>query len=79
MLNGGGLVAKLCLTLATPWSVAYQALLSDGLPRQEYWSGLLLLSPGDLPKPGIEPRSQALQADSIPTEVGGNPFPGLPW
>ena len=62
-----------------PWTVAYQALLSDGLPRQEYWSGLLLLSPGDLPKPGIEPRSQALQADSIPTEVGGNPFPGLPW
>ena len=44
---------------ATPWTVAYQALLSMGFSRQEYWSGLPLPSPGDLPDPGIEPRSPA--------------------
>ena len=38
--GGGGLVAKLCLTLATPWTVACQAPLSMGFSRQEYWSGL---------------------------------------
>ena len=47
-----GLVAKLCLTLATPWTVACQAPLSVGFSRQEYWSGLPFLSPGDLPDPG---------------------------
>ena len=40
-------------------------------PRQEYWSGLPFPSPGDLPNPGIEPRSTALQADSLPTEQLG--------
>ena len=45
---------------ATPWTVAYQALPSMGFSRQEYWSGLPFLSPGDLPKPGIEPGSPAL-------------------
>ena len=39
----------------TPWTVACQALLSMGFPRQEYWSGLPFPSPGDLPDPGIEP------------------------
>ena len=39
---------------ATPWTVAYQALLSMGFSRQEYWSGLPFPSPGDLPDPGIE-------------------------
>ena len=48
---------------ATPWTVAYQAPPSIGLSRQEYWSGLPFPSPGDLPKPGIKPRSPALQAD----------------
>ena len=38
---------------ATPWTVAYQASLSMGFSRQEYWSGLLFPSPGDLPDPGI--------------------------
>ena len=38
----------------TPWAVAHQALLSMGFSRQEYWSGLPFLSPGDLPDPGIE-------------------------
>ena len=42
---------------ATPWTVACQALLSMGFPRQEYWSGLPFLSPGDLPNPGVEPAS----------------------
>ena len=45
---------------ATPWTVAYQALLSTGFSRQQYWSGLPFPSPGDLPDPGIEPRSPAL-------------------
>ena len=67
----GGLVAKSCLTLAIPWTVACQAPLSMGFSRQEYWSGLPLPSPGDLPDPGIEPRSPALQADDLPAELGG--------
>ena len=52
-----------------PWTVACQAPLSMGFSRQEYWSGLSFSSPGDLPDPGIEPRSPALQADSLPTEL----------
>ena len=43
------------------------------LSRPEYWSGEPFLSPGDLPNPGIEPRSPALQADSLPTEPPGKP------
>ena len=55
--SSGGLVAKLCLTLLRPHGlyVALQAPLSMGFSRQEYWSGLLFPSPGDLPNPGIEP------------------------
>ena len=45
---------------ATPWIVAHQAPRSMGYSRHEYWSGLLFPSPGDLPDPGIEPRSPAL-------------------
>ena len=48
------------------WIVAHQAPLSTGFPRQEYWSGLPLPCPGDLPHPGIKPTSPALQADSLP-------------
>ena len=65
----GGLVAKSCLTPATPWTVAYQAPLSMGFSRQEYWSGLPFPSLGDLPDPGIKPGSPALQADSLLTEL----------
>ena len=54
--------------LATPWTAAYQALPSIGFSRQEYWSGLPFPSPGDLPNPGIEPRSPTLQADALPSE-----------
>ena len=45
---------------ATPWTVAYQDPPSMGFSRQEYWGGLPFPSPGDLPNPGIEPRSSAL-------------------
>ena len=56
---------------ATPWTVAYQAPLSMGFSRQEYWNGLPFPSPGDLPNPGIEPRSPTLQADTLPSEPPG--------
>ena len=55
----------------TLWSAARQAPLSMGFLRQEYWSWLLFPPPGDLPNPGIEPRSPMspeLQVDSLPTE-----------
>ena len=45
---------------ATPWTVAYQAPPSMGFSRQEYWSGLPFVSPGELPDPGIESSSPAL-------------------
>ena len=61
---------------ATPWTVAYLAPLSMGFSRQEYWSGLPFPSPGDLPYPGIEPGSPALQADSLPSKPPGNPKVG---
>ena len=67
-LDGGGLVAKLCLTLVTPWTVTCQAHLSIRFSRQDYWSGLPFPFPGDLPDPGIEPRSP-LQAHSLPIEL----------
>ena len=50
----------------TPWTVVYQGPLSMGVSRQDYWSGLPFPSPGDLPNPGIEPRSPALWADALP-------------
>ena len=44
-------------------------------PRPEYWSGYTFPSPGDLPNPGVEPRSPALQVDSLPAELPGQPDP----
>ena len=65
-MYGGGLVAQSCLTLCNPMDcIAHQAPLFTGFSRQEYWSGLPFPSPGDLPDPGIEPRSNALWADSL--------------
>ena len=64
-------VTQSCLTLVTPWTVAYLAPLSMGFSRQEYWSGLPFPSPGDLPDPGIEPGSPALQTDALPSEPPG--------
>ena len=57
----------------TPWIVAYQAPPSMVFSRQEYWSGLPFHSQGELPDPGIKPRSPALQADTLPSEPPGKP------
>ena len=80
---------KSCLALATPWTVAHQPPLFMGFLRQEYWRGLPFPSPGDLPDPGIKPKSPALQADSLLTEPPGKILSklkrfifgeeGIPW
>ena len=57
--------------IATPCTVAHQAPLSMGFPRQEYWNGLPFPPPGDFSNPGIEPGSPALQEDSLLTEPPG--------
>ena len=57
----------------TPWTVAHQAPLPMGFSRQEYWSGLPCPPPGDLPNPGIELRSPALQENSLPSGSRGKP------
>ena len=62
----------------TPWTVAYQAPPSMGFSRQQYWSGLPFPSPGDLPDPGIEPGSPALQADSLLSEPPGKTLGSVP-
>ena len=59
---------------ATPWTVAYQASPSMGFARQEYWSGLPFPFPGDLPNPGIEPGSPALEAGALTSEPPGKPI-----
>ena len=71
--HGGGLFTKSCPAFATLWSVVYQDPPSVGFSRQESWSGLPFPSPGDLPYPGIEPKSPALQADSLPSDEGSPP------
>ena len=55
----------------THWTLAHQAPPFMGFSRQEYWSGLPFPLPGDVPDPGIEPRSPALPADSLPSEPPG--------
>ena len=55
----------------TPWTVARQAPLSVGFPKQEYWSGLPFLSPVDILDPGIEPRSPALAGEFFTSEPSG--------
>ena len=64
-------VAQSCLTLCDPWTLAHQAPPSMGFSRQEYWSGLPFPSPGDLPDPGIEPRSPTLQTDALTSAPPG--------
>ena len=61
-------------SFATPWTVALQAPLSMGFPRQEYWSGLPFPSPGDLPDPETEPMSPALAGGFFTTEPPGKPI-----
>ena len=60
----------------TPWTIAYQVSPSMGFSRQLYWSGLPFPSPGDLPNPGIEPGSPALEADALTSEPPGKPYNG---
>ena len=57
----------------TPWTIAHQAPLFMGFSSQKYWSGLPILSPGNLPNPGIKLMSPALQADSLVSEPPGKP------
>ena len=57
----------------TLWTVAHQTPLSMVFSRQENWSGLPFPSPGDLPDPGIEPVSPALQVDFLPLRPQGSP------
>ena len=57
----------------TPWAVVCQTPLSMEFSRQEYWRGLPFPPPGDLSNPGIEPRSLALQVDSLPPETPEKP------
>ena len=64
---------QLCHLFATPWTVAHQAPLSMGFSRQEYWSGLPFLSPGDLPNTGMEPTSPALAGKFFTTEPPRKP------
>ena len=59
---------------ATLWIVAYQAPQSTEFSRQDYWSGLPFPSPGDLPDPGMEPGSHALQTDVLLSEPPGKPI-----
>ena len=61
-------LAQLCPTLCDPWTVQPMEF-----SRPEYWSEPPFASPGDLPNPGVEPRSPALQADSLPAEPPGKP------
>ena len=68
-----GQVASVMLDSETSWTVACRAPLSMAFSRQEYWSGLPFPPPGNLPNPGIEPMSLALQADSLPSEPPGKP------
>ena len=67
------LVTKSCPILCNPWTITHQAPPFMGFPRQEYWSGLPFPTSGDLPDPGIKPRSPALQADSLPFKPLGKP------
>ena len=69
LISDLGIIVQL---FVSPWTRTHQAPLSMEFSRQEYWSGLPFPS-GDLPDPGIKPRSPALQADSSPSELQGSP------
>ena len=73
----GTQVLQLCPTLCNPWTVAHQTPPSMGFSRQEYWSGLPCPPPVDLPDPGVDPGSPALQVDSSLSEPPGKPH--APW
>ena len=63
----------------TLWTAAHQAPLSMGFFRQEYWSGLPFPSPGDLPEPGIKPRSPSFEAGALTSEPPGKPSGCESW
>ena len=67
------LVAQPCPTLGDPTDCSQPGFSVHGILRQEYWSGLPFLSPEDLPDPGIEPWSLALQADFLPFRLQRSP------
>ena len=67
------LVSQLCLTPQPHGLQLARLLCPCGFSRQEYWSGLPCPPPGDLSNPGIKPRSPALQADLLPSELPGQP------
>ena len=69
------LATQSCPILCNPMDGSHQASLCMGFSRQEYWSGLLFPSPGDLPNPGIKLGSPALQADSLPSKLQGSSYP----
>ena len=73
MFCGDGLVDKLCPTLVPHGLYSPPGSSVHGFSRQKYWSGLSFPSPRNLPNPGIEPGSPALQAESLPTELQGKP------
>ena len=68
------LVTQSCQFFWTPWTVAHQAPLPMGFSRQAYWTMLPCPLPGDLPNPGIKPRSPEVQADSLLVEPPGKPI-----
>ena len=83
LLNGMNPCSLLCVLVCSImshslWTIAYPAPLYMGFSQQEYWSGLPFPPPGDLPDPGIEPMSPALQADSLPSEPSGK-YPITPY
>ena len=61
-------------SFSTPWTIAWQALVSMGFPRKKYWSGLPFPSSGDLPDPEIEPVSPALAGRFFTTKSPGKPY-----
>ena len=65
-------VTSVCQLFATPWTVALQAPLLMEFSWQEYWKRLPHPPPGDLPDPGIEPMSPALQVNALPLSYWGN-------
>ena len=67
------LVTNVSNSFVTPWSVAHQALLPMGFPRQEHWSGLPFPPLGDLPDAGTEPTFPVLKTDSLTAEPPGKP------
>ena len=71
--GSGDFISESRLTLGTPWTVTHQSPLSLGLSRQEYWSGLLFPSPGDLHDPEINPISPALAGEFFTTDPPGKP------